>query len=240
MKQVSERPRVLADRPTPPGSDDTGEDGEEGPHSGRSIVYIDALALTRDCVARELAGFLPEFRVAAIASPADLTKAASQAKRLGCAIYHTHALAIEDERVLHDLCLLRRLLGRGRIIILSDLDATHNVIGAMHHGAAGYVPASLSLKIAAEAIRLVLAGGTFIPASALANPAEPARRNGTLNGANGSTSIRLTLRQNQVVRAGTAAYAGSVHFKAPNATGVFSSKGEAECQANADSLLSHQ
>jgi len=53
------------------------------------------------------------------------------------------------------------------IIVLSNLEETDNVVDAMARGAKGYIPTSLSLKVVAEAIRLVHAGGTFVPASAL-------------------------------------------------------------------------
>jgi DNA-binding NarL/FixJ family response regulator len=203
MKQVGQRARiVLAKQATSPRGEDASEDSEEGPHIGASIVYIDQCALTRDCVARQLARFLPEFRVAALSSPVEVKNAARRARRVGCVIYHTHSLLVEEAPVVRGLCLLRWAVSSARIVLLSDVEAADNVIGAMRRGIAGYVPTSLSLKIAAEAIRLVLAGGTFVPASALtiSSRPEPVRTKEMFNGANGSAPIRFTLRQNQVVR----------------------------------------
>src|SRR4029077_8673075 len=44
-----------------------------------------------------------------------------------------------------------------------------HIVGALKRGARGYIPSSLSFKVAVEAVRLVEAGGVFVPASSLAD-----------------------------------------------------------------------
>jgi len=110
---------------------------------------------------------------------------------------------IEDASVVRDLCLLQKALSEARIVVLSELELPDNVIGALRHGVAGYLPTSLSPELTAEAIRLVLAGGVFIPASALrfVLTSERPRTEGLISGADGAVaSLRFTLRQNQVLR----------------------------------------
>jgi DNA-binding NarL/FixJ family response regulator len=54
------------------------------------------------------------------------------------------------------------------VIILSDLDANEWVLEAIENGARGYIPTgSTSVAVAVEVIRLVRAGGTFVPPSSL-------------------------------------------------------------------------
>ena len=53
------------------------------------------------------------------------------------------------------------------VIVLGDDDSPAHVIEILDRGAMGFIPTSVALKVAIEAIRLVLAGGTFIPASSL-------------------------------------------------------------------------
>lgn len=70
------------------------------------------------------------------------------------------------------------------VIVMADDEDPAGVLDALDAGANGYVPTSVSIEVAVEAIRLVLAGGTYVPASALlaardlsseaaANPEQP-------------------------------------------------------------------
>ena len=72
-----------------------------------------------------------------------------------------------DMQIERDLLLLSRR-GKGvPTVVLTDSDGPDQVIAALNSGARAYVPTSLSLDIAIEAMRLVEAGGTFVPASSL-------------------------------------------------------------------------
>jgi DNA-binding NarL/FixJ family response regulator len=53
------------------------------------------------------------------------------------------------------------------IILISDVDDAEHIVEALEQGIRGYIPTNLALTIAAETLRFVRAGGTFIPASAL-------------------------------------------------------------------------
>jgi DNA-binding NarL/FixJ family response regulator len=170
--------------------------GPPASDNGSSIIYVDRCALTRDCIGSQLASALPEFRLAVLASPSD----ADRVEQPGCIVYNTHSFSIEDAPVVRDLALLQDIANGVPVVVLSDVEAPENVIGALHRGVAGYLPTSLSLKLASEAIRLVLFGGTFVPASALplTMRPEPLRSAGAGDGAPGSA--HLTPRQVEVLR----------------------------------------
>ncbi len=53
------------------------------------------------------------------------------------------------------------------IIVVADKEDPTHVLDALDAGAKGYVPSSVSLEVTIEALNLVLAGGTYVPASAL-------------------------------------------------------------------------
>lgn len=53
------------------------------------------------------------------------------------------------------------------VVIMSDIDDTNYVMHALRNGARGYIPTSLPFNVAVEAVRLVEAGGTFVPVSSL-------------------------------------------------------------------------
>src|SRR5438045_1068766 len=54
------------------------------------------------------------------------------------------------------------------VIVLSALDDRQTVLAAIAAGAAGYIPKSSSNDVMREAVRLVLAGGKYLPPAVLA------------------------------------------------------------------------
>jgi DNA-binding CsgD family transcriptional regulator len=56
--------------------------------------------------------------------------------------------------------------------VLADRDDVDEVNRALTHGARGYIPTSVDCEVAVAALRLISAGGTFVPAGALRSTAE--------------------------------------------------------------------
>jgi len=131
-----------------------------------SLIYIDDRALTRHCVVEQLIAWLPEFSVTGVASHGEIGGSPSDE----CArsiLYNTHSLRIEEVDYLRNLPAMQQAEPELRVAVLSDLESRDNIIAALRHGVSGYLLTSLSLKVASEVIRLVHAGGTFVPSSAL-------------------------------------------------------------------------
>ena len=96
---------------------------------------------------------------------------------------------------LHDLARLTRLLPT---VVLSDGEDLDQVLDVINRGARGFIPTSLSLDVVIEALRLVRAGGVFVPASSLI----PALRNAAPRPTAGrEPSGIFTARQAAVVEA---------------------------------------
>jgi DNA-binding NarL/FixJ family response regulator len=72
-----------------------------------------------------------------------------------------------DASSISDLQFLESAAADIPVVIMSDIDDVNYVTRALKGGARGYIPTSLSFNVAVEAVRLVEAGGTFIPASSL-------------------------------------------------------------------------
>jgi DNA-binding NarL/FixJ family response regulator len=53
------------------------------------------------------------------------------------------------------------------VIVLSEIEDPQQIVQAIDNGARGYIPTSIPLQVAIEAIHLVQAGGVFVPASSL-------------------------------------------------------------------------
>ncbi len=95
--------------------------------------------------------------------------------------------------------------GRGiRLVVLSEREEASQATAALEQGASGYIPMTMSLKVVAEAIRLVQAGGMYVPASSLiaANRPHEAKGAGFGGGVSGLTTRQLAVLE--AVRRGKA------------------------------------
>lgn len=130
--------------------------------SQKKIVIIEGRALFRDCLARNLG---KELGRPVVAFP-DL--ASWQGRTCG-----TQALAIllgasrRSDKVADGERFRALTSGESSapVIVLSDEQDKENVATHLKNGARGYVPTDTPLEIVVKAIRLVLAGGFFVPAN---------------------------------------------------------------------------
>jgi DNA-binding NarL/FixJ family response regulator len=67
------------------------------------------------------------------------------------------------EAVINTLTKLSELFPGIPVIVLADKTDPELALTAIRHGARGYIPFTLRFDIAVEAVRLVLAGGTYVP-----------------------------------------------------------------------------
>jgi DNA-binding NarL/FixJ family response regulator len=90
---------------------------------------------------------------------------------------------------------LRRERNTVPVIVISGANDRDLVLRALDLGALGFVPKSSPVEVMVQAIRLVLAGGTYIPRQALATPryAQEAPRQGA------RAIERLTDRQREIL-----------------------------------------
>jgi len=91
-----------------------------------------------------------------------------------------------------------------RLVILSEREEVSQATAALEQGASGFIPMTMSLKIVSEAIRLVQAGGMYVPASSLmaANRPHEARNAEANSGLSGLTTRQLAVLE--AVRRGKA------------------------------------
>ena len=129
------------------------------------IAVIEKNALIRECVARCLAQALG-YDVIFCSSIEDWVhiRGDGQTSLLIVCAWHgegTHALPHLSETAMGQ-----------RTIVMSNIEDIELIRIALEQGVRGYIPMSLPLEVAVEAIRLVEAGGVFVPASSLMAPSE--------------------------------------------------------------------
>ena len=127
------------------------------------IVLIESRNLFAQCIGKTLEEMLSLkfFSYSTTAEFADKHQAASPSLVLLSLI---DVAAHETPNALSDLS---RLTSAVPVIVLAsrnDAELARNVLG---RGAKGYIPVTLGFKIAIEAVRFVLAGGTYVPTECL-------------------------------------------------------------------------
>ena len=86
-----------------------------------------------------------------------------------------------------------------RIVVVSALEGPRDIQEAFHHGATGYLPKTLKGDVMINALRLILAGGTYLPPAALKDGGKAsASFDNCIPNALAETLEKLTPRQRDV------------------------------------------
>ena len=157
------------------------------PQAG-AIIYIDNQRLRRDCVTEQLAVRLPEMLIEAVAEVYDLSKEDIDTHRFALGILNKHSTHIGKPELAKQLSFLATTAPDLPLALFSDLDEADEIAEAFESGSPGLYSHELPIQQAAEAIRLVSAGGSFLPPSILTLSTH-ARR------VRPSTQWRMTLRK---------------------------------------------
>jgi DNA-binding NarL/FixJ family response regulator len=105
-----------------------------------------------------------DFLILAFPEPAGLLADDSEScQRVRLILLSIGAACVNDERVLESIRLLMEKLPHLPLVILSDCDKGCHIREAFRHGISGYIPTMLSPSVVVQALRLIMAGGTFIP-----------------------------------------------------------------------------
>jgi DNA-binding NarL/FixJ family response regulator len=167
-----------------------------------TVGIVDPRSLTREGLVK-LLEFTQRFRVVAVAQPAELlTKASEERISVGIILLGLGATLISDESVRADIASLTEAFPKVPIIVLCDLNDSQHIGDALRQGIRGYIPTTLTSRILIEALRLIQAGGTFIPADALSAALSDRRSTApqTSSAVDRLGSCRLTPRQREVLR----------------------------------------
>jgi DNA-binding NarL/FixJ family response regulator len=145
--------------------------------------------LTRGPIVELLAAAFPEYAIVGAAKCEELLETEGIG-RPRLVVLYVRSEALTNTWVQSALELLRVHLPEASAVVLSDKDDADDVNQALAHGARGFIPTSAEREIAFAALRLIGAGGTFVPADALRSTAakphdqregEPRKRSARLN-----------------------------------------------------------
>ncbi|MCJ8518603.1 DNA-binding NarL/FixJ family response regulator [Pseudorhizobium tarimense] len=134
--------------------------------SGEYILILDSRVLDRECLSRSLSSYDPTMKIAAVASIEEWRKrefpANPSAILLVMAGNKANGTLTCDK--VEEVAAAFKLVP---VIVIADSDDLGEILKAIDCGARGYIPTSVNISVAAEAISLARAGGVFVPASSL-------------------------------------------------------------------------
>jgi DNA-binding NarL/FixJ family response regulator len=161
----------------------------------KPIVVIDQRVLARDCLVKCLGEAIADRRILAFARASDWLAVADDQRKPGVVLLCVPTYRRSDRE--NDEFRILKAAGDVPCIVVSDAEDCDQAVSAIEDGAQGFLPASVSLDVAVQAVRLVEAGGTFIPAKMLIQSQRV--REGLGNG--GDNARRFTVRQSAVLAA---------------------------------------
>jgi DNA-binding NarL/FixJ family response regulator len=136
------------------------------------MVLIDPKPLTRRVIGDLLAKAFPECAIAAASTCEELLEIErGRIESPPLVIVYIRSAGLTNTCVQSALELLRVRLPDALAVVLSDRDDVDEANRALTHGVRGYIPTSVGCEVAVAALRLVSAGGTFVPANALRSTA---------------------------------------------------------------------
>lgn len=135
-----------------------------------SIIIIEKRALIRDCLRRCFEAASGQ-KVIAVRSVEDCLQISTT--MVTSLIIFSVANYLKNPETLREIGRLVQGEKARPLIVLSDGDDLEQIVSVLDTGARGYIPTDLALEVAVEAVRLVCAGGVFIPASSLVGARQP-------------------------------------------------------------------
>lgn len=128
-----------------------------------SVVIIERRAFVRGCIQ----SILSEATTLDGVGVASVEEYLARAATLKAAIVVLCTIGMSARDVDAQLTRLQAASGGVPAVVMSDADDPELVMTVMDKGANGFMPADISLEVAAHALRLVAAGGQYFPAGSL-------------------------------------------------------------------------
>ncbi|BDA82971.1 LuxR family transcriptional regulator [Aureimonas sp. SA4125] len=165
------------------------------------VAIIDDRPLIRDCFGRGLEVTDPTLSLRYFSGVDELRNAdAQETECIGVVLICTSWSQSQSESCFVEISRLKAEMPSVSIIMLSDIEKVDDILRLIKMGARGYIPTSVSLRVAVKAIQLVAAGGVYVPASILFLADRIARQTSEIEKQPQPDSM-FTLRQMSVIEA---------------------------------------
>ncbi|MBB3571445.1 response regulator transcription factor [Rhizobium sp. BK491] len=137
------------------------------PEPMRSLVILDNRELDRQCLAQCMAAHKTDLLILAFGSIEEWKQKREEYPPLAAILLNIGGKKIDEPAVSEHIKSLSSEFDPTPVIILADSDDFTQIVKAFELGAKGYIPTLVSIRVCMELIALSVAGGLFVPASAL-------------------------------------------------------------------------
>ncbi|RCS22649.1 DNA-binding response regulator [Phyllobacterium salinisoli] len=162
-----------------------------------ALYVVDGRTLDRECIAQSLRSHNIGVPVIAIDSFEQwlVQKKGQPAVAL---LINIGGQKVSDPNMVNHLRKIVSECGSVPVVLLAEKEDMSQILKALECGVRGYIPASVGIDVCVEAIRLAMAGGTFVPASSVL-----AMRHAAETGGQDTRPMKgmFTQRQAEVVKA---------------------------------------
>jgi DNA-binding NarL/FixJ family response regulator len=166
------------------------------------LALVDARSLVRNALSYFLQTWVPakaragSFLVLPFSSTAELL---NQCPDVDVVALNIGAASLGDERVQAEVRQLRARLSHLPLVLMSDLVEPKSALEEFRHGIKGYIPTTLNPSVTIEALRLVCAGGTFVPSDLVLNDIDAPHHHLGLGDVETIPPTDLTRREHEVL-----------------------------------------
>ena len=165
-----------------------------------TIAVIDDRPLIRDCFGRGLRAIDESLRLHYFSDLKSLESAPAAVGPINIILICAAWSKAKSDLYLSQLAQIRADRPETDTVILSEIEDVSDVLQAFELGVRGYIPPTVSLEVAVSAMRLVAAGGIYVPASILARCEQLIRQRPAANVDEESASL-FTSKQMLVIDA---------------------------------------
>ncbi len=131
------------------------------------VVVIDNRQLARECFTKSLLGHNPNVTVSSFATTDDWRKACARLGDQAIILLNVGTRRITEVGVASEISRVVNEAQPTPVVVISDSEELPQIVKALECGAKGFIPTTVSISVASEAIELALAGGIFVPASSV-------------------------------------------------------------------------
>ncbi|MGG7577589.1 helix-turn-helix transcriptional regulator [Rhizobium sp. L9] len=132
-----------------------------------SLVILDNRELDRQCLAQCMAAQKADLQILAFGSIEEWKQKRDEYAPLAAILLNIGGKKVDEPAVSEQIRKLSSEFASTPLIVLADSDDFGQIVRALEYGAKGFIPASVSVSVCMELIALSVAGGIFVPASAL-------------------------------------------------------------------------
>jgi DNA-binding NarL/FixJ family response regulator len=163
---VNNKNRITIDRRVELASVVEAQDGSNG--AGAPLLLIDHRNLIRSSLLNLIEAQALGFRACCFSKPCELPpQYEGECGQPALIVFNVGASRVISEQTAAAISYLKRQAPNSRLILLSDREDAEEVGAALRLGVQGFIPVTLDPEVAIEALRLVRAGGIFVPVAAM-------------------------------------------------------------------------